>query len=181
MNSNQSSRRDTIEIRGDPMKLIGLLILGIIATSLCAMFTLQKIGDQPTTSFSYMIVSFGVPLFGLCTLIFAWRLLRVKEVMLRLSPEGIWIREWGGGLTIPWSSIDEISSLQVKSQKFLMLRVSSEKYAQLQRGYIASSLHKLNKLIVGDGIPLSASGLAVSFGQLDAVVTTYFKSLTASN
>jgi hypothetical protein len=162
-----------VEIRSDWRKLLGLFALGILMTGLAGLIAFGKVGNLQANHFRYLIICLGFGFFGLCTLVIGWRFMQAGEVVLRLSPENIWIKSRGDGVTVPWRIVSSVSRAGIHKQSFLVLNMSDEDYKALKQGAVAGALHRLNKMLNVTGIPIAASGMSISIDQLEALVARY--------
>ena len=144
-----------------------------MATGVAGLIVFHKIGNFSNTSLEYLVSCFGLVFFSMGILAIAWRVLNSGEVMIRLSPNDIWIRSHGEGLTVPWKFITGISRVGWYRQTFIILNISDENYEMLQRGTVFSGFHKLNKLLNVNGIPVMASGTSVTIDKLESMISEY--------
>ena len=173
MSSSVSEVKGTVEIRSDRLRLFGLLLGAMLATGFAGLIVFHKVGDFSNTSLAYLASCFAFVFCGMCILAIGWRVLHSGEVMIRLSPDDIWIRSHGEGLTVPWKFITGTSRVSWYRQTFIVLNISDENYETLQRGAVLSSFHKLNQLLNVNGIPVMASGTSVTIDKLESMISEY--------
>jgi len=77
---------DVMEIKGSPVKLIGLLPIGVLLTALLAALAFHWMPAGPT---AVTVGWFGLVFFGLCTAVCLWRLLTAGQTVVTITPSGI--------------------------------------------------------------------------------------------
>jgi hypothetical protein len=160
---------ETIEIKGSPAKLLGLVAIGILMTGACAMIVFGYI-PVAGGSLRQFLVWVGLPFFGLCTLLAASRLLRASNTVVTLSPEGI-LDTRLSQRPIPWSAIQEVGVWTMQGQKVIVLPVPPETENAIGLTRIASWSRGANKKLGADGLCVMASGLKISHDALLAEIT----------
>ena len=98
------------EIRSSSLVMLKLLLLGIAFTLAGVLIATGKIGHVADGSYKQFVVLFGIVFFGAATLYSLWRLLHAGEILLRLTPEHLWIKGGNEGLTVSWTDVIGISS-----------------------------------------------------------------------
>ena len=98
-----NTSNDTVEIKGSPAKLFGLLILGIGLTAACGAIVLGYIPVAPG-SIRQFLAWVGLIFFGLILILIVYRLLNAKDVIVTITPEGIRDTRVAERI-IPWSAV----------------------------------------------------------------------------
>jgi hypothetical protein len=169
-----TKRQEVIEIRSSWVKLLFLMFLSIGATALCWMIVTKRITDLQEHDFGYWVVWFGIGFFGLCAMALFWQLMHFGEVVFRIYSEGIWLKDRGDGLTIPWKLVDNVKRSTGKYGQYLVLEMSDENYKILNRGKIQHGLFNVNKILDVRGIPLNTTGTSVSDEQFESWILLYW-------
>jgi hypothetical protein len=159
----------TVEIKGSPAKLIGLLFGGILMTALCGMIV---IGYIPVIagSLRQFLSWVGLVFFAACTFLIASRLLRASSTVVTLSPEGI-LDTRVAERPIPWNAIQDVGVWTMQGQKVIVLPVPPETESALGLTRIARWSRQANKKLGADGLCVMASGLKISHDALLAQIT----------
>ena len=155
----------TIEIVASPMKLIGLTLLGVLMTSACVAIVAGYIPGVDSDNWRYWVVAVGVPFFGFCTAMGAWRALNASGPVVTLSPAGL-LDTRVSAAPIPWQAIRGISTWAHKGQKVMVLDVAPEVEATLPLTRIARWSRGANKSLGADGLCVTAAGLKVGYDEL---------------
>jgi hypothetical protein len=159
----------TVEIKGSPAKLLGLVAIGILMTGACALVVFGYI-PVAAGSLRQFLVWVGMPFFGLCTLLAASRLLRASDTVVTLSPEGL-LDTRLSQRPIPWSAIQEVGVWTMQGQKVIVLPVPPETEKSVGLTRIASWSRGANKKLGANGLCVMASGLKTSHDALLAQIT----------
>jgi hypothetical protein len=89
----------------------------IVAIGLWALFLAgDSLPDGETVGGA--LVAGGL-VFGLWT----WKTFRSGRTLLRLSPEGVWFRPWGGA-TIPWHAVSSIYARGGRLRRFICIELA---------------------------------------------------------
>ena len=166
----------TMEIKGSSGKLIGLGILGIGMTALCACIGFMAyVSVEATTYDQYArlgIIALGI--FG--TLFFGWttqiafsRLLSAGKTLITLNRQGIHDRRVSEKL-IPWEAIKDVNVWQMSGQKIIVLSVPAEIEASIGVSRVTKWTRGANRSLGADGLSISAAGLDVKHDDLLAAI-----------
>jgi hypothetical protein len=159
---------NSVEIKGSPAKLIGLLAIGIALTVLCAMVAFGYIPVR-AGSFRQFLIWVGLVFFGLGSLVIASRLLRASNTVVTLSQEGLWDTRLSER-PIPWSAIQDVGVWTMQGQKVIVLPVPPEVESTLGLSRIARWSRSANRKLGADGLCVMASGLKTSHDALLAEI-----------
>lgn len=164
----QIDASQTLEIRGSPLKLMGLLLAGIVMTGTCAAITFLPAVLGPG-------LIFGIPgmlFFGACTCIAVYRLVISSGVMVTISPEGILDLRIAREM-IPWSEVREVFVWSSSGQKFIILKVDPEFEKTLGLGWIPRMTRSANAKLGADGLAIAPTGIRIGFDDLFALICAH--------
>lgn len=169
---------ETVEIRGDAAQLARLLLIGVAVTTAFLAIGLGWITPRRMSWVVANIVGWsGTLFFGLCTIIFAWRLLRVRDVRLRISAEGIWEPKYRKEI-LQWHEVKQIREYVVgnwlRRRKSVLLDVDSATERRLLGSFHSRVGAFFNRNITGTGLFLSAGGLDTTHDDLLWVLRKYW-------
>jgi hypothetical protein len=153
---------DGMEIKGSPAKLIGLLAIGVLMTALSAAVAFRWI---PVGGAAVAWGWAGLLFFGLCTAICFWRLLTAGRTLVTITPRGIKDIRIAAD-AVPWSGIRDVSTAEIKRQKFIVLAVDPSVEKQLALTRIARWSRGPNRMLGIDGLCVSAIGLKIDHDTL---------------
>ncbi|MFY0534540.1 STM3941 family protein [Nannocystis pusilla] len=161
----------TIELLHSPLKMFGVLVGGVLMTSLSLVFVLPvfpELGSDPVT---HAIGIVGTLFFGLCTLMIV-RQWFTLEAVITISPAGLRdvrvAREF-----IPWTAIERLSTWSLQGQSTLVVAVAPAVESRLTLTRTARWTRGANRKLGADGLCVSAHGLKVDFAGLTALVHAY--------
>lgn len=152
---------DAMEIKGSPMKLVGLFAAGVLMTTASAALAFRWL---PSGN-SVVVGWFGLLFFGLCTVILLWRLLTAGRTVVTITREGIKDARLSGNV-VPWRGIQGLSTAQIKRQKFIVLAINPSIEQQLTLTPIARLTRGPNRMLGIDGLCISAAGLKINHDAL---------------
>ncbi|MFY0611908.1 MAG: hypothetical protein JXQ99_10320 [Hyphomicrobiaceae bacterium] len=162
----------TIEVKGAPVALLGLLAMGVAMTGASLLLVLL-----PAFASDYFIQFMGLLaalFFGAITSMNAYYLLMSSRTVVMISPKGICDTRLATEL-IPWPAIRNISTYEMQTHKFMVLDVDPEIEAKLTLTWIAKFTRRPNKWFGADGLMVSAQGLKIGFDDLLATSMAYAK------
>jgi hypothetical protein len=162
----------TIEINGSMAKLLGLVALGVIMTGGAAAVAFLDLSDMRRGDFVKFIAYFGVPFFGLCTLIGIKRLFSAGTPVVTISPAGI-VDTRVAKTLIPRQAVERISTWAHAGQKVMVLAVTPAAEEKLQLTTIAKWSRAANAKLGADGLCVTAQGLQISYDTLYATSVAY--------
>ncbi|MDO5615679.1 MAG: STM3941 family protein, partial [Cruoricaptor ignavus] len=154
-----------IEIPLSKKKLILTLMGSIVFVILGFWFLLNP--PKGNTTFAFIMGIFAVLFFG-STAIISLRKIFDRKVGLIINEKGIIDNSSGvsAGL-IRWDEIQNIKTVQVTGQKFLILMINNpEKYLNKVTNPLKRNLMNLNHKTYGSPIGISANSLQISFNKL---------------
>ena len=129
---------------------------------------------ESSGNFIYWVAWLGIFFCAFGSVALIWKLFHAGEVMIRVSSEGVWIKEGRNGTTILWKLIDDVVRPSGQQKQFLVLKMTDENYKRLNRGPIHAALFHLNKLLGIQGIPLNIAGSTVSNEMFESWVLRYW-------
>ncbi|WP_434424556.1 STM3941 family protein [Nannocystis pusilla] len=161
----------TIELLHSPLKMFGVLVAGVLMTSLSLVFVLPvfpELGSDPVT---HAIGIVGTLFFGLCTIMIV-RQWFTLEAVITISPAGLRdvrvAREF-----VPWSAIERLSTWTLQGQSILVVAVAPEVESRLTLTRTARWTRGANRKLGADGLCITAHGLKLDFASLAALVHAY--------
>ncbi len=155
---------ETIEIKGSPAKLVGLVVLGIIMTGASGMIAFGIIPNVDG-SFIQFIGWFGLLFFGACLLVAVSRFFASSKTVVTLSPEGL-LDTRVAQKPIPWSEMQDIGVWESNGQKVIVISVPHNVELQLGLTFIARKTRGANAKLGADGLCLVSTGLKISHDDL---------------
>jgi hypothetical protein len=167
-----SAVTDTIEIETSPSRTLYLAGLGIFMTALGAVIALDAIPDEQLGTIERAFGAAAALFFGVCTLIWLWRLVAGRGPMLTISPQGICDKRVARE-TIPWSAVRKISTWEYSGQRILVLDVDPAVERTLHLTTIAKWTRRVNRSLGADGLCVTAQGLKISYDQLWELAARY--------
>jgi hypothetical protein len=153
---------DELAIGYSTWRLLELIGLGIVMTLLCGSIVFLI----PVKGVLQLVVGYaGIAFFGAATCTAVWKLLTAKGPVLFINRIGIRdlriADQW-----IVWEAVTDVRITRVRSQKFVVLRVSPA----LEELLFATTLRKMmqgaNRALSVDGIVISPTGLSIKPGAL---------------
>jgi hypothetical protein len=150
-----------MEVKGSPMKLIGLFAAGVLMTGISAALAFRWIPSRN----SVVVGWFGLFFFGLCTAILLWRLLTVGRTVVTITPHGIKDARLSADV-VPWRGIQGVSTGRIKGQSFIVLAIDPSVEQRLALTPIARLSRGPNRMLGIDGLCISAAGLRISHDAL---------------
>ncbi|WP_430513204.1 STM3941 family protein [Pannonibacter phragmitetus] len=164
----QVDTNQTLEIKGSPLKLVGLLLAGIVMTGLSAAITFLPAVFGPA-------LIFGIPgmlFFGACTCIALYRLAISSGVMVTISPDGIRDLRVARKM-IPWGEVREVFVWSSSGQKFIILNVDPDFEKTLDLGWIPRMTRSANAKLGADGLAIAPTGIRISFDDLFEIILAH--------
>jgi hypothetical protein len=152
---------DVMEIKGSPVKLVGLFALGVLMTGVSAALAFRWFPSGTSAAWGW----FGLLFFGLCTALSLWRLLTAGRTVVTISPHGIKDVRLSADV-VPWSGVQDISTAKIKRQKFIVIAVEPSIEARLTFTPIARWSRGPNRMLGIDGLCISAIGLKTDHDTL---------------
>jgi hypothetical protein len=162
---------DVMEIKGSPVKLIGLFALGVLMTALSAAL---GFGWIPAGPIAEAVGWFGLVFFGPCTAICVWRLLTASQTLVTITPHGIKDIRVAADV-VPWSAVRNVSTAEVQGQKFIVLAVDPSIEQQLALTLAAKWSRAPNRMLGVDGLCVSAIGLKIDHDTLFRACVTHWR------
>src|SRR5262249_14816964 len=150
----------TVEIRGSPIKLIGLVGLGALATAGAASLAFRWLPGIGAGSFAEFIGYCGLLFFGLCTAMAFWRLLKANQTVVTITPRGIKDVRVAAEI-IPWSAVRNISTWEIRRQKIMVLDIDPATEQRLTLTRIARWSRGPNRALGADGLCVTPQGLKI--------------------
>ena len=154
-----------VEIKQSPLRMLGLIAIGIVLTALCSGIAFHLFPDLHASLYQEFMAYVGVIFFGLCTIIGLWRLLSVSGPVVTITPEGIRDTRVAAEV-IPWSAITGISTWQYRGQKIMVLAVDPATESGLTLTRIARWSRGANRALGADGLCITAAGLSINYDTL---------------
>lgn len=154
-----------VEILGSPIKLLGLVVLGVLMTAVSAAVAIPLFPDFEPDVRTRLICYFGVAFFALCTGVAAWRLVRTRGPVVTITPDGIRDIRVAPEF-IPWSAVKRISTWESYGQKMMILAVDPALERRLTLGPIARWSRGANRALGADGLCITAQGLKIDYPTL---------------
>jgi hypothetical protein len=154
-----------VEIKQSPLRMLGLIAIGIALTALCIGIAFHLFPDLQTSLYQEFMADVGVVFFSLCTIIGLWRLLSVSGPVVTITPEGIRDTRVAAEV-IPWSAITGISTWQYRGQKIMVLAVDPATESGLTLTRIARWSRGANRVLGADGLCVAATGLSLKYDAL---------------
>jgi hypothetical protein len=164
----------TIEIAYSPWKMLGLLAAGVVLTALSVVIAFELVpGVHARASDFHKLAAYvGMPFFGLCSIIAAWRLATQRGPAVTITPAGIRdVRV--AAEPIPWSAVRGISTWQFQRQKIMVLAVDPAVERALTLTAIARSTRAMNARLGADGLCIAATGLKIAYDTLFETACAY--------
>ena len=154
-----------VEIKQSPLRMLGLIAIGIVLTALCVGIAFHLFPDLHASLYQEFMAYVGVVFFGLCTIIGLWRLLSVSGPVVTITPGGIRDTRVAAEV-IPWSAITGISTWQYRGQKIMVLAVDPATESGLTLTRIARWSRGANRALGADGLCIAATGLSIKYDGL---------------
>ena len=157
--------RDTvIEVKGSPVKLFGLTILGMGMTVLSALVAFQFIPVEDG-SFNQFMGWIGMLFFGLATAIGISRLFTFNKTVMTLSTAGLHDTRISAR-PVPWEAIEDFGVWEMQRQKIIVISVLPETEASIGMTRMARWSRAANAKLGANGLCFSAAGLSVGHEAL---------------
>ncbi len=160
MNLNSES----IEIKGSPAKLVGLVVLGIIMTGASGVIAFGIIPNVDG-SFIQFIGWFGLLFFGACLLVAVSRFFASSKTVVTLSPEGL-LDTRVAERPIPWSAMQDIGVWASHGQKIIVIAVPPDVEQSLSLKRMVRMTRGANAKLGADGLCIATTGLKISHDDL---------------
>jgi hypothetical protein len=167
---------DVMEIKGSPVKLIGLFALGVLMTALSAALAF---GWIPAGPIAEAVGWSGLVFFGLCTAICLWRLFTANQTIVTITPHGIMDIRVAADV-VPWSAIRNVSTAEVQGQQFVVLAVDPSIEQQLALTLVAKWSRGPNRMLGVDGLCVSAVGLRINHDSLFRACSAQWRAATGA-
>jgi hypothetical protein len=147
--------------------MLGVSTIGLLLTVGCVALIVELRDDPstPTRTFLEFAGYVGAVLFGVCTVVIVWRLLRQRGPVITVTPEGIRDTRVAAE-EIPWRAITEVSTWRYRGQKIIILAVDPTVESRLTLTRIARWSRGPNRLLGIDGLCIAVTGLDTSFDAL---------------
>ena len=156
---------DIVEIEMSPLRMLGMLVLGVVMTIGCAAIALRWIRDVTPGSFMEFVGYAGTLFFGLCTCVALWRILTARGPVVTITPEGIRDTRVAAEF-IPWRGVLGISTWQHRGQKVMVLAVDPTIESELTLTKIAKWSRGPNRALGINGLCVTAQGLTIGYDAL---------------
>jgi hypothetical protein len=167
-----------VEIKQSPLRMLGLIAIGIVLTALCVGIAFHLFPDLQASLYQEFMAYVGVVFFSLCTIIGLWRLLSVSGPVVTITPEGIRDTRVAAQV-IPWSAITGISTWQYRGQKIMVLAVDPATESGLTLTRIARWSRGANRALGADGLCITAAGLSIKYDALLQTCMAYVRNRRA--
>jgi hypothetical protein len=153
---------DEFAIGYSTWRLLELTGLGIITTLLCGAIVFLI----PVKGIIQLVVGYaGVAFFGVATCTAVWKLLTAKEPVLFINRTGIRdlriADQW-----IVWEAVTDVRITRVRSQKFVVLKVSPALEELLFATTFKRIVQGANRALSVEGIVISPTGLSIKADAL---------------
>ncbi len=159
----------TVEIKGSPFKLVGLVILGALMTALSGAIAFGYIPAREG-SFVQFAGWAGTIFFGGATLVILKRLTSAGETVITLSKSGFLDKRLSER-PIPWASIQDVLVWTMQGQKIIVLQVPPDIEKSVGLTRTARWSRAANAKLGADGLCTMASGLKISHADLLEAIT----------
>ena len=167
----------TVEIKGSSAKLIGLGVMGIGMTALCAgigYVAFHSVEHTPYDQYARLgiiaVGIFGTLFFGWTTQIAIARFLSAGKTMVTLNRQGIHDKRVSER-PIPWESIEDVGVWEMSGQKIIVLSVPPEVEASIGVSAVTRWTRSANKSLGADGLSITAAGLDMGHDALLSAIT----------
>ena len=124
----------------------------------------------------------SIVFFGLCAFVFLRKLPDNKPGLI-IDDTGL--VDNSGGLSagrILWSDVEDISVMEIHSQKMIMLHVTNpQQYIERQKNMFKRKGMEMNNKMYGTPISITANGLKTSFDELLNILMNRLKQTRISN
>ncbi len=125
--------------------------------------------SKPVVAGALSVLFFGTAMTGWLV-----QLVRKKDAMLEIGPDGIFDRRIARK-PVSWRSIRNISTRTIHRNLFIVLDVAENKEDILKSNRFSRWFSKLDKVVGIGGITVSASGLDVPAKDLVKIIEVYAK------
>mgnify|MGYP003497707592 FL=1 len=157
-------RQTRIDIQGSPLKLIGLVVLGIIMTGLSGAIALGYI-PVAAGGIRQFFGWAGLLFFGAALAIGFYRFATVSKIVVTLSPDGLHdIRV--SERPVPWEAIADVGVWTMHEQNIIVLAVPPDVEARIGLTRMARWSRGANAKLGADGLCISATGLKIGHKDL---------------
>ena len=164
-----SLREQTIEIYSSLARLMGILDLGVVMTSLSGAIAIGLIPVE-NGSFVEFIAWVGVLFFGACTVLISTKLFGGSKPVVTLSSEGL-LDTRITRKPIPWSEMEDIGVWASNGQKIIVIAVPAEIERNVGLSRMARMTRSANTKLGADGLCVVTTGLKMSHDELlDAIL-----------
>jgi hypothetical protein len=148
---------DELAIGYSTWRLLELVGLGIIMTLLCGAVVFLI----PVKGVLQLVVGYaGIVFFGAATCTAVWKLVTAKAPVLFINRTGIRdlriADQW-----IVWDAVTDLRITRVRSQKFVVLKVSPALEELLFASIFKRMMQGANRALSVDGIVISPTGLSI--------------------
>jgi hypothetical protein len=167
---------EVMEIKGSPVKLAGALPLGVLMTALSAASASGWIPSDPT---GVAISWFCLVFFAVSTAVVAWRLLRVGQTVLTITPHGIKDIYFAADV-VPWSAVRNVTTAEVGWQKVIVLTLDPSIEQQLALTLAAKWFRGPNRMLGVDGLCVSAIGLKIDHDTLFKACAAHWRAASGA-
>jgi len=162
------------EIFGSPLRLLGLLAAAICFVALGAFFVLSP---EAFGRSKILILGIGwlcIIFFGFCAVMGVLQLLKLKAPVITVSPEGFRDVRIAND-TIPWASIQGVSTYTTNGQKMLIVSVAPDVEKQLNLARMARISRGMNAKLGADGLCSTAAGMDISYPEFLKMVEAFVR------
>ncbi len=160
----------TIEIGVSPWRMALVLLGGLVMTALAALIAFHVVPNDHLTATQQVAAVVGVPFFGACAAVAAWRLAVLRGPVVTLSSDGFRDVRVAADL-IPWTAIEHVTTWRHRRQRAMILAVRPEVETGLALTRIARWTRGANRRLGADGLAIMATGLTMGYDELLAATT----------
>lgn len=158
----------TVDIKGSPVKLLGIGLLGIGMTALSGAIVTGLI-PVAQGSLAQLAGWAGTFLFGAAACVAFYRMMTASGPVVTLSPQGILDRRVSER-PVPWSAVHDVLVWSMQGQKVIVLKVDPQIETSVGLTRMARWSRGANARLGADGLCFSASGLQMGHEALLAQV-----------
>lgn len=155
----------TFSARYSPWRLLLLLLLSVLFVVL---FVWMVLDDSSSPLHKTMGVIGGLLFVGVAVL--TWLRLFDRREQLRVSPEGIYYRQWSEA-TIPWSAISDVTVWKYRRQRSIVLRLADPQ--RFRSTTLLGRMSRANRRLTGGDIAISLTPMDRGFDDALTVIEDY--------
>lgn len=166
----------TYEIFGNPIRLLGLLAgaLGFVALGAFFVSKPEVFGGARGLTLILLIGWSAIIFFGLCALMGVLQLLKSKTPVVTISPQGFRDVRVASD-TIPWDSIQNVSTFTTNGQRMLLVEVDPIVEANLNLSLVAKVTRGANAKLGADGLCSTMVGMDTSYPDFLNMVEAFMR------